>query len=510
MIQKHLRGYIIRNKVAKQKELKEYLDNKLDFDDDENVGQGLKLSDLSISPRTNFKMQNLKRNHKRLDVNTISELEYNPAESKLDNSQSILNDFFTKNGGKNNKREDTSNLLYIENTCKNYENEDDRDLNKNQMKMNLQGSPFTRILPEDEISVISSRIETNRKGAHNITLDLLNSTRKNKLKDESLRIVESIKKNRDNKVMIMNKRHKPEFHCKNPIIENEEEYDVKNTASYNFKKYMEANENPNNWRKSLTYLKKSQSEKKMKSIGKHKDSLDVVMKTHTINAQKELLASKKDSKKRPGSAGLKLNKPLDIAKMNASLKLLKKKTGIKSQASSSPGKASSQNNVETGRGPFVMSKICEHNLDASKFKRPNGKASLTKKKEKSMNKTARESGSSSKLLSSPKNTRDLPPESPSSISRMRRVFGSEKTIRQQLQRADSNSAISNHHKTKSRIAPNDISELEDSVFERSAFDDYIKKKFQDMSIKLPNFKSIETILIKKADDERKKLDRMLK
>lgn len=489
MIQKHLRGYLIRIKVTKQKELKEYLDNKLDFDDNEKVGQGLKLSDLSISPRSNFKMQNFKRNHKRIDVNTISELEYNPAESKLDNSQSYL---------------------YNKNTCKNYRNEDDRDLNKNQMKMDLQDSPLTRILPEDEISVISSRIETNRKGAHNITLDLLNSTRKNKLKDESVRIVESIKKNRDNKAVILNKRHKPEFHCKNPIIENEEEYDVKNTASYNFKRYMEANENPNNWRKSLTYLKKSQSEKKMKSIGKHKDSQDIELKTHKINAQKELLGNKKDPKKRPGSAGLKLNKPLDIAKMNASLKLLKKKTAIKSQFSNSPVKASSQDNFETGRGPFVKSKICDQNLDASKFKRPNGKASLTKKKEKSMNKSARESGSASNLLSSPKNTRDLPPESPSSISRMRRVFGSEKMIRQQLKRADSSSAISNQLKTQSRIAPNDNSELEDSVFERSAFDDYIKKKFQDMSIKVPDFRSIESILIKKAEDERKKLDRMLK
>ena len=149
-------------------------------------------------------------------------------------------------------------------------------------------------------------------------------------------------------------------------------------------------------------------------------------------------------------------------------------------------------------------------MDPSKFKRQDGKASLTKKKEKSMNKSARESGSASKLLSSPHKNRDLPPESPSIISRMRRMFGSEKMIRQQLKRANSNSAVSINQKTKSRITPNENSELEDSVFERSAFDDYIKKKFQDMSIKVPDFRSIESILIKKAEDERQKLDRMLK
>jgi hypothetical protein len=422
LIQKRLRGYCARVRVNKQIELKDYLENKRDFDDNEKVGQGLKMSDLSMSPGSNFKIMNVKRNQMLIDTNMISELKYNPAESKLENSQSILIDFFNKNGAKNTKNDETSNLFYIENTCRNYNNEDERDLNKNEMNFHMHDSPLTRILPEDEISIISSRIETNRKGAHNTTFEILNSTRKNKLKDESVRIVESIKKNSTVKTL---------------FSINEEEYDVKNTASYNFKKYMDtANKNPATSKSSLNHIKKNQSENKIIVAGKFRDSLDVVMKTHKNNAQKELMGSKKDSKKRPGSAGLKLNKPLDIAKMNASLRLLKKKTANKSHASNSSAKENSHDNHITGRGPVVKSKIAEQNLDASKFKRPNCRAALTKKKEKSLNKSATENSSSSKLLPSPKMGRNLPPESPRSISRMRRVFGSEKMIRQQLKRAN--------------------------------------------------------------------------
>jgi hypothetical protein len=198
LIQKRLRGYCTRVRVSKQIELKDYLENKLDFDDNEKVGQGLKMSDLSMSPGSNFKMVNVKRNQMLIDTNMISELKYNPAESKLENSQSILIDFFNKNGAKN---ANTSNMLYIENTCRNYNNEDERDLNKNVMNLHMHDSPLTRILPEDEISIISSRIETNRKGAHNTTFEILNSTRKNKLKDESVKIVESIKKNSISKTL---------------------------------------------------------------------------------------------------------------------------------------------------------------------------------------------------------------------------------------------------------------------------------------------------------------------
>ena len=83
--------------------------------------------------------------------------------------------------------------MEIDQTARNY-TLDDRDIDNKEMNLVLHESPLPKIMYEDEVSIISSRIETNRKLSQNVTIDGLNSNRKNNLKDESLRILDSLKR----------------------------------------------------------------------------------------------------------------------------------------------------------------------------------------------------------------------------------------------------------------------------------------------------------------------------
>lgn len=130
-----------------------------------------------------------------MNPNIISELVDIPhTDSKIENSQSLIN-LLKKDEISQRKGEQLEhlNMLDIENTCRNGTFEDGRELNKNKM-----------ITSEDEISMISSRIDINRKGINSSILDVMNSNRKNKL--ESSRILDSIKKNNEHKIIIVNER----------------------------------------------------------------------------------------------------------------------------------------------------------------------------------------------------------------------------------------------------------------------------------------------------------------
>lgn len=307
-IQKHFRGYIARVKVNRQKELIEYLKSKSKAEAEQNddFGNSLRLSDLAITPKTNKITNSFKRNKLRKENPVASELVYEPSSSKFENTHSVIIDILNKGSSKDtNKKFNASNAFELEQIYRGQIVGDERDLYNHEFNINIQESPLTRCLPDDEISIISSRIETNRKAYHNSTFEVLNTT-KGKLKDESLRIVESIKKNKTHKVGVVErtKRHRAEFECQNPIIENEEEHELlmsithKPGAKPQYKNYN------SDWKKSLTYLKKSASEKKMSKSERPKESVDAVLKTHRSSAQKELLASvSQNPKKRPGSAG---------------------------------------------------------------------------------------------------------------------------------------------------------------------------------------------------------------
>lgn len=130
--------------------------------------------------------------------------------SRFDNTQSILLELFKRDNTKN-RRFETSKIFDMDVSKRiNGTRLDDRDLND--MNLLLQESPLKLYLPEDDITIISSRIETNRKNwQNNTTLDLINSTRKmKKLNNDSLRIVQTIKKAKQNNSNIFrdNTEHK--------------------------------------------------------------------------------------------------------------------------------------------------------------------------------------------------------------------------------------------------------------------------------------------------------------
>jgi len=131
--------------------------------------------------------------------------------------------------------------------------------------------------PVDEISMISSRIDINRKGINNSVFDIISSNRKKNL--ESSRILESLKKNTDKITMVNKIQQKSGFKSKNPIKENKVRHEMENVESYNFKRVLNK-ENRLDRRNSLKLLKKSLNENKMKNLGKYKDTMDAIFKTH--------------------------------------------------------------------------------------------------------------------------------------------------------------------------------------------------------------------------------------
>ena len=192
LIQKHARGYVSREKVRKMKEVQEILQQK-----DEPRGKGLRLSDLSVEPKTENQIPCFKHTkHKKTIISNdiTGDIE---DKSKFDNTQSILMEFL-KRDNKGNKYEN-SKILDMDVSKRGMVNKtDERDLDDKGMNLLIQESPLKFDEFEDDITYISSRIETNRK-FHNITIDAINSTRKSKKpEDESLKIMQSINKNKSN------------------------------------------------------------------------------------------------------------------------------------------------------------------------------------------------------------------------------------------------------------------------------------------------------------------------
>ena len=200
LIQKQARGYVSREKVRKMKEVQEMLQQKdkselhLKY---EPRGKGLRLSDLSVEPKTENQITCFKhtKHKKTITSNDITgDIE---DKSKFDNTQSILMEFL-KRDNKGNKYEN-SKILDMDVSKRGMVNKtDERDLDDKGMNLLIQESPLKFDELEDDITYISSRIETNRK-FHNITIDAINSTRKSKKpEDESLKIMQSINKNKSN------------------------------------------------------------------------------------------------------------------------------------------------------------------------------------------------------------------------------------------------------------------------------------------------------------------------
>ena len=93
-IQKHLRGFITRNKIVKQKGLCDFLSdkNKLEIDIEDAVGEGLKLSDLSITPKSSSN-----KSKQQLLLEEMKEkLIFDPSDSKLESSERRVTDFTKK------------------------------------------------------------------------------------------------------------------------------------------------------------------------------------------------------------------------------------------------------------------------------------------------------------------------------------------------------------------------------------------------------------------------------
>lgn len=506
-VQKFMRGYLAKIRVNKKrnKELIEMLKNEEVQDEDgEEVGEGLTISDLECSQKRDNLKHNFKRNKKTINENMISEVVYNPSDSKLENTQTMFVELFNREGQNPDTKQQMDSRI-LDNTLKNAQYEDDRDLNRAEMKMHLQDSPLTRILPEDEISVISSRIESNRKrNLQNSTIEILNSTRKNNLKDESVRIVESIKKNKQGQNVIMvNSKYKKEFEVKNPILENEEEYDVRNTASINFKKVKECVKADGTWRQSLSYLKKN--------AGMHKDSADAALKSHKSKAHNQMVPKKgSDAKKRPGSAGLKQNKPLDIAKMQASLQLLKKNIEKSHKSTSSQKEVSEEIINPTERGPVVRSKIIENNLDPSQFKRPSGKIALSKRKLNTQPMNISEilhKKPAKDLTKTPTKVFEMPEESPN-IAKMRKIYGSEKGARRNFKREKVSvpqSMRSDSRGLGESMDSMEVSALEDSALDNTMYEVKYPKAKEMLNALTYKYKDIREEAIRKKKESKSRL-----
>lgn len=399
-------------------------------------------------------------------------------------------------------------ILDIEQTDRKLGRRDDRDLNNRELAKHIQESPLRHMLPEDEISIISSRIETNRKGMHNSTYDILNSTHKNRLKDDSSRILESIKKNKTSKAIPKHKP-KPEFICENPILEREDEIEGRNVTSQNFKRFSKNNSKSKNWRASLSYLKKSQSMNKLSIAGEHKDSIDAILKTHRQKAQKELMpTTNSKAKKRPGSAGNNQNKsnPLDVAKMNAHLKLLRKSI-TKSETSSKNKSENDEMFYQTSRGPILPTKQSPNIESIGLFKR-NVHKQISKRRDNHMPfDYSRENQSSSNvLIQSPKTMRSKVKESPeaSRISRIDIENISRVSKRNQLTNQ------SNVHNSKLHVQDSMISEIDESMLDKSLFRTLASGKYKEIYLeKFNEFDTIAQDLEKEAEKEKEMFRKML-
>lgn len=459
LIQKHLRGYLARFKIAKEKELYEFLKHKTNIDDEhtENIGEPLKLSDLSIAK----------------PIDSKGKLGFKDPKMRNRKYNEVIYDFSVS------KIEQT---IEIDQTVRNY-TIDDRDIDNKDMNLIIHESPLPKNMHEDEVSIISSRIETNRKFNQNMTIDGLSSNRINTQNNESLRILESLKrKPQTNMIYIESKSKKlpKDYEWSNLI----NEHDEMESIQPSFSKYTQNSKGlpPPDWRKSLTHIKKTQSDKKSSIKGKSKESIDAILSTHRQKAQKDLIQENALKKKRPWSAETNQNKvkQLDIAKIQASLRLLKKSINksVKSVASSKEALENSENYADSNKIQITQNTVSEMNL----FKRQSEKSKLFKRNSK---RAASEFSSSNQakilkdIVYTPKELTGRGKQSPH-VPKLRRMFGSEKIVKQHSKRNYNeiltDSAITDNIENKAghdTIEAYDVEEK--SIFDRSTFEDFSYK-----------------------------------
>lgn len=183
IVQKHLRGYITRARVQRMKDIKSLMDRRSaqrSLNRYSKIGQGLKISDLSVEPKPNYRNKDvIITNPMCYQGNESNEVTQDLGKSRFDHTQSILIDFLKKDNSRARKYENSKILNDMDDTRNEARKYDDRDLNNGEMMMFMQESPLKHELYEDDITIISSRIETNRKLA-NTTMDIVSSSRKNK------------------------------------------------------------------------------------------------------------------------------------------------------------------------------------------------------------------------------------------------------------------------------------------------------------------------------------------
>ena len=223
------------------------------------------------------------------------------------------------------------------------------------------------------------------------------------------------------------------------------------------------------------------------------------------------------AKRRPASAETNQQKTtkLDLEKMHASLKLLRKSIQ-KSSRSNLIG--DHKNDIADDRSDElvmkeVSAKICQE--VQNKFKRTETKKTHMRKK------TSKCSGyhdkdshnnSTQVLMQSPKANRGE--QTSPNISKLRRVFGSEKMVREHSRRNNnemlSESMISDKFESSKIHPPIDTSRIEKSIFERSAFDDFSFKKFQEFyKDQIMEFRMISEYVEKEGKDKKAKAHNLL-
>ena len=460
LIQKYLRGYLARFKIAKEKELYDFLKEKIKLEDEhsENIGEPLKLSDLSIVPAKDNRGKTIGKDKKNAR-NNYNEMMYDFSMSKIEHT------------------------IEIDQTVRNY-TIDDRDIDNKDMNLYIQESPLPKNMHEDEVSIISSRIETNRKFNQNITIDGLNSNRMNTQNNESLRILESLKRKPQTNMIYIeskNKKYPKDYEGNNTVYKNDDIEFVQPSIS----KYTQNSKvlPPPDWRKSLTHIKKTQSEKKNSIKGKSKESIDAILSTHRQKAQKDLIQENTFKKKRPWSAETNQNKgkQLDIAKIQASLRLLKKSI-TKSAVSSKDALENSDNLLDSNKIQITQNTISEINL----LKRQNEKGKLFKRNSKRATSdfnTNNQTKILKDIMHTPKEIIGRGKESPH-VPKFRRMFGSEKIVKQHSKRnyneilTDSIITENNDNKVVQEVI--EPSDVEKSIFDRSTFEDFSYKKFKEI------------------------------
>ena len=395
----------------------------------------------------------------------------------LNNKNNIIYDFSVSK---------IENTIEMDQTGRNY-TIDDRDIDNKEMNLVIQESPLPKINYEDEVSIISSRIETNRKINQNITIDGMISNRKNTLKDESLRILDSLKRRPHNNFVYIeprNRRVPKDYEWNNMILEHEEFENLQqpiNKYTLNSKILP-----PPDWKKSIANIKKTQSDKKSLNRGKSKECIDAVLSTYRQKECKDLIQENTLKKKRPWSAetNQNKNKQLDISKIQASLRLLKKSINKSIKAASVNDNNENTDNIELKEESNLQ--ITQNTeSEANKFKRKSESSKLFKRNSKRATSDVVSSDRVNILRDVTYTPKDLTSRGKENahVPKLRRIFGSEKMVKQHTKRgynemlADSTIIENNENKlVQGSVDPSDV---EKSIFDRSTFEDFSYKKYKE-------------------------------